>query len=79
MKQFENIIRKYYPVNSLINYDGVTLKVVPQKDNRPSCAGCYFDKHTQQKIGKYISCYKHAMSCTASVRKDRQHVIFKLI
>lgn len=77
MDLLKNITRKYYPVNALINYDGVVLKVVPQKDNKPSCTGCYFNKWTQEKRGKSVSCSTHAMSCTASVRKDKQHVIFK--
>jgi hypothetical protein len=72
-----NVLIKVYPVGSKIRFLGKVLTVVAQKDNKPSCAGCYFEKHNQNKRGSSISCFTHAMACTAFLRRDKQHVIFK--
>ena len=77
MKILTNIIRYYYPINAKIHYDdNVTLIVVAQEDNKPSCTGCFFSDSVQEKRHKKIACYIHGMSCTAHTRKDKKHVIF---
>jgi len=66
---------KYYPVGTRINYHGAILKVVSQKGNEALCDGCYFSKAFQRRHRMYISCYAHGISCTASRRKDKKHII----
>jgi len=73
----KNIRLRIYPVGSKIRFLDMVLTVVAQKDNKPSCSGCYFEKHNQNKRGCSMSCSTHAMACTAYVRKDNLHVIFK--
>lgn len=68
---------KFYPVGSTVEYGNVTLNVVTQKNNLPSCAGCYFSDHEQDKRGGSTSCYSHGIACTAHVRKDHRHIILK--
>ena len=68
---------KYLQVNSVFEYDGTKLKVVPQKYNNPSCAGCFFTEDNRKALGlKPISYNVHNYACTAFGRKDKQHVIF---
>ena len=64
----------------LVNYEGIILQVQPQQYNEPSCLGCYFSTNEAQKRGEnYVSCSTHGLICTASMRKDRKHVIFREI
>lgn len=77
MKPGRNFKLKIYPIGSKIRLFDVTLKVIAQKDNKPSCAGCYFEKHNPNKRGSSISCFTHAIACTAHIRKDRHHIILK--
>jgi len=67
----------YHALEEIISYEGFTLLVKAQKDNRPSCSGCFFSKYERQKRGlKNVSCCTHGYKCTASQRKDKKHVIF---
>ena len=68
---------KFYPIGSIVEYCHVKLQVVPQQQNLPSCAGCYFADSRQDKRREAISCYTHGIACTAHVRKDKRHIIIK--
>lgn len=47
------------------------LEVVEQKNNEPSCRGCFYAKK------RIKTCNRHA--CTPFLRMDKKHVIFKPI
>lgn len=69
---------KFYRIGEAIGYEGVSLTVTPQRKNLASCAGCYFNDTNRRKRGlSDFSCYLHGMECTASMRRDRKHIIFK--
>lgn len=70
---------KDYPIDSQVPYKNAMLIVVAQKCNEPSCKGCYFGDAIQEKRHKKIACYTHGMACTAFLRKDKHHIIFKEI
>lgn len=71
-----SLTHHYYPIGTKLRYDKTTLIVVAQKDNMPSCTGCFFSDFVQEKRHKKIACYTHGMACTAHTRKDKKHVIF---
>lgn len=66
---------KYFPVGSMIMYHETILKVVAQEENEALCDGCYILRAFQRRHREYISCYVHGISCTASRRKNRKHII----
>ena len=69
---------KYYKQWSVVDYNGVSLVVLPQAGNKPSCLGCYFSNHVQKTINKHeFNCVSHGMACTAHLRKDKHNVIFR--
>ena len=71
---------KFYPVGTKVNFDGFLLEVKEQTLNRPSCKGCFFTRDNLERNGlKEISCYLHSMDCTKHQRKDKKHVVFKLM
>lgn len=70
----------YHPVGSIVIYKEQKLLVKKQQDNKPVCNGCYFGKHMRKKLGlPSVSCCQHGFMCTASQRKDKNHVIFLFI
>ena len=70
------MIFKFAPVGFKIRYNNETLLVVVQKDNKPSCQGCYFNKTNSRKRKTFKSCVSHGFMCTAYSRRDNNHVIF---
>lgn len=74
------MIRIYIAQGVVVFYQGAVLIVEPQADNQPLCVGCYFNRNQSQKRGECCAgCAKHGMLCTASMRKDNHHVIFRQI
>lgn len=70
--------RIYIKQGMMVYYQGTLLIVQPQVDNKPLCTGCFFSSHQTRKRGvPLVGCASHGMVCTASIRKDRHHVIFK--
>ena len=70
---------KHYPIGTLVNFENVTLKVLAQVGNSPSCYGCYFSRANHKKLhGGTISCCELPFACTAYERRDRQHVVYVL-
>ena len=69
---------KDLPIGSIFEYGHDTLVVEAQKDNQPSCTGCYFlEDRFIKRHGHKISCYVHGLACTKHTRKDGRHVVFK--
>jgi hypothetical protein len=66
---------KYYQIGSVIQYGHTSLKVIPQDYNIPSCNGCFFSNHNQEKRHTKTSCYVHGIACTAHMRRDKKHII----
>lgn len=71
---------KDLPIGAITDYNEFKLLVVPQDFNRPSCTGCFFTLARLSSTGLSLTgCYKHGMVCTQHTRKDKKHVIFKLL
>lgn len=70
---------KDFPIGTIVNYRN-EAKLTVVKIDKPLCNGCYFsngNRYLRPMKGE-ISCYKHGMLCTSHLRKDKNHVIFKL-
>lgn len=70
-----------YPINNIIYWKQIKLKVIEQHDDSHLCSGCVFTQENYSKTGygKKISCCSHNLECISHKRKDKKHVIFKFI
>ena len=70
-----------YPINTVIIWKEVELKIIEQTYLNNLCYGCIFTENNYHKIepNKRISCCNHPFECLSHKRKDKKHVIFKFI